>query len=67
MFEYVFKFLLNVFSLCYVINIVTEKHSKKWCVSVCLYFYLCYWIIKIKKTKKNEVFNLNMVKYLKDK
>jgi hypothetical protein len=29
MFEYVFKFLLNVFSLCYVINIVTEKHSKK--------------------------------------
>ena len=43
MFEYVFKFLLNVFSLCYVVKIVTEKHSEKvmWkCVFVFLFIYV---------------------------
>jgi len=55
MFEYVFKFLLNVLSLCSVVKIVTEKNIvKKWCVSVCLYFYLLMLLnYKKKKNKKN--------------
>jgi hypothetical protein len=55
MFEYVFKYLLNVCSLCYVVNIVPEKHSKKVmckCVFAFLFMLLNYKIQK--KTKKNK-------------
>jgi hypothetical protein len=55
MFEYVFKFLLKVFSLCYVVKIVTEKRGKKWCGSVCLYFYLFVLLnYKNRKDKKKN-------------
>ena len=55
MFEYVFKYLLNVCSLCYVVNIVPEKHSEKVmskCVFAFLFMLLNYKIQK--KTKKNK-------------
>ena len=55
MFEYVFKYLLNVCSLCYVVNIVLEKHRKKvMCKSEFAFlFMLLNYKIK-KKIKKNK-------------
>ena len=50
MFEYVFKFLLNVFSLCYVVNIVPEKHSKK-VMCKCVFAFL-FMLLNYKNDKK---------------
>jgi len=46
-----FFMLCYVFSLCYVVKIVIEKHSKKWCGSVCLYFYL-FMLLNYKNKKR---------------
>ena len=50
------------FILCYVLNIVAEKHSKKvmcMCVFVLLFFYVFYLNCKLKKIKEFNVLIYN--------